>query len=381
MGISISCRQGIDVVSVCCRTSTIKSSTQTQNSTNQDVTNSSLDKIPVGIMAEKTKPEDVPESETKSKFLKRLPKKSDGYLIPQRPPDIQSKDGFMNIHELYNAMNVGYSQPYIHDPYYMLILDTRSVKSYSNSHILTARKHTAIDTDFECHIDLGKLLQYTMVILYGEVGTSDDDDDVTQGLLSRIGAMCDVYILVEGFSKFKSTYPALCSSDIITSKESRKKISTYPSVVLAGCLFQGNKDHAENKTILKDVGITHIVNVTSEMKNLFQDDFVYLRIAVEDELSSNLRPRLSQAADFIADALRNGGRVMVHCIQGVSRSSTITLSFMMKYLGWPLKDARDYLKICRPIINPNRTFLLQLSHFEETCFGEKISDPDDVWMS
>ncbi|XP_033122753.1 dual specificity protein phosphatase 1-like, partial [Anneissia japonica] len=235
----------------------------------------------------------------------------------------------------------------------MLILDSRSNEQFSTSHILTARKHTAINTDFDCQINM--LFRYTMIILYDENGTIGSE--TMECILTRIGTICDVYILTEGYRKFQSFYPFLCTSEVIQSEKHRRQISTYPSVVLERCLFQGNMKQAENKEMLLAIGITHIVNVTLEMKNLFPDEFVYLRIAVEDELSSNLRPRLSQAADFIADAIRHGGRVMVHCVQGVSRSSTVTLSFMMKYLGWPLKDARDYLKICRPIINPNRTFV------------------------
>ena len=48
-----------------------------------------------------------------------------------------------------------------------------------------------------------------------------------------------------------------------------------------------------------------------------------LHIALDDVSHANLLPHLPKAVHFIARALEGGGRVMVHCAAGISRSATV----------------------------------------------------------
>ena len=48
-----------------------------------------------------------------------------------------------------------------------------------------------------------------------------------------------------------------------------------------------------------------------------------LHIALDDVSHANLLPHLPKAVQFIAQALQGGGRVMVHCAAGMSRSATV----------------------------------------------------------
>lgn len=48
-----------------------------------------------------------------------------------------------------------------------------------------------------------------------------------------------------------------------------------------------------------------------------------LHIALDDVSHANLLPHLPRAVRFIAQALQGGGRVMVHCAAGISRSATV----------------------------------------------------------
>ena len=53
----------------------------------------------------------------------------------------------------------------------------------------------------------------------------------------------------------------------------------------------------------------------------------------------------------------------MHCYAGVSRSSTIVISFLMKKLNWSFKKALDYVRKKRWVINPNPGFVRQLKSF------------------
>ena len=46
-------------------------------------------------------------------------------------------------------------------------------------------------------------------------------------------------------------------------------------------------------------------------------------IAADDEPSFDLSPFFEPTADFIDDAIKGGGVVYVHCLFGISRSTTI----------------------------------------------------------
>lgn len=51
----------------------------------------------------------------------------------------------------------------------------------------------------------------------------------------------------------------------------------------------------------------------------------------------------------------------MHCDAGVSRSSTIVISFIMRHKQLPLRDAFVLVKTARSIISPNFGILIELS--------------------
>ncbi|XP_033644532.1 dual specificity protein phosphatase 6-like [Asterias rubens] len=324
-----------------------------------------------------------PVQVTRCPHLPPVGKTEKGTLVPTTPPIEEEHEGYESVPALYNLMNDGFRLPFIHSPEYMLILDARENASFDESHILTARTHTAIDTDFDCSLDSGKLTRFTHIVLYDDNSNLEETNLVLTNLAEKLRTHgLDPAILIGGFSAFNKAYSFLCNDLLIRSERDRARmIRTYPSEVIEGALYQGNAKHSSNRKVIENLGITHVVNATTECANAFEGECKYLHLKYADELSSNMKHRLPLAADFIADALSGGGRVLVHCVEGISRSSTITIAFLMKYRGWSLADALSFLRSKRPKARPNRAFLIQLGDLERELFGKKISDVEEIYMS
>lgn len=64
-----------------------------------------------------------------------------------------------------------------------------------------------------------------------------------------------------------------------------------------------------------------------------------LRISVYDDPNEDLYQHFDQCADAIANEALRGGRSVVYCKNGRSRSATICLAYLMKHQGLSLAEA------------------------------------------
>jgi hypothetical protein len=62
------------------------------------------------------------------------------------------------------------------------------------------------------------------------------------------------------------------------------------------------------------------------------------------------------------------GKVYVHCVQGVSRSATVTLAYLIYTEKMPYQDAFKLVKDRRGIVSPNLGFMVQLMMFYQRLF-------------
>ncbi|GMT28831.1 hypothetical protein PFISCL1PPCAC_20128, partial [Pristionchus fissidentatus] len=117
------------------------------------------------------------------------------------------------------------------------------------------------------------------------------------------------------------------------------------------------------------IGITTIVNATTEENTPPVRGVDVVRIRVDDHPSANLGIHFHVIADKIKSVKEGGGRVLVHCMAGVSRSASLVLAYLVKYERMTLKQAYYYVKSVRPIIHPNLGFWKQLVDFERRLRG------------
>ncbi|KAJ7700790.1 protein-tyrosine phosphatase-like protein [Mycena rosella] len=136
-----------------------------------------------------------------------------------------------------------------------------------------------------------------------------------------------------------------------------------PSVdeVLKEQIYLGNLSAAESVETKTKLGITHILSVCPEYASTGAHHLV---IPVDDSEYDDLLIHLPNACDFIGDAVAHGGRVLIHCVMGVSRSTTVR-TCLMKNKSLTAPAAISFIKQCRPRVQPNYGFVKQLETFAE----------------
>ncbi|ESW26118.1 hypothetical protein PHAVU_003G092400 [Phaseolus vulgaris] len=91
-------------------------------------------------------------------------------------------------------------------------------------------------------------------------------------------------------------------------------------------LYLGSIGTAVNKAAMKDHNVTHILTVAGRIPPAHPDDFVYKIICVVDKDNEDLKQYFNECFDFIDEAKRLGGGVLVHCFAGRSRRYLLFLS-------------------------------------------------------
>eukprot|EP00047_Mylnosiga_fluctuans_P014503 m.38979 g.38979 ORF g.38979 m.38979 type:complete len:190 (+) comp5541_c0_seq2:45-614(+) len=126
---------------------------------------------------------------------------------------------------------------------------------------------------------------------------------------------------------------------------------------------------ATEKKSLTAFGITHVVSVCDNRVNQFED-VKYHTIQIMDIETASLRPHFEESIRFIHEARRGGGIVLIHCMAGVSRSSTILIAYLLAMSDLTLDQALSAAKAARPIVRPNDGFLEQLHAFQKDGLAE-----------
>ncbi|KAF7236723.1 Dual specificity protein phosphatase 2 [Varanus komodoensis] len=129
-------------------------------------------------------------------------------------------------------------------------------------------------------------------------------------------------------------------------------------------LFLGSCHHSSNREVLESLGITAVLNVSSSCPNYFEGQFLYKSIPVEDNHMAEISVWFQEAINFIDAVKSSGGRVLLHCQAGVSRSATICLAYLIQSRRVRLEEAFDFVKQRRGVISPNFGFMGQLLQFE-----------------
>lgn len=148
---------------------------------------------------------------------------------------------------------------------------------------------------------------------------------------------------------------------LLTAK--KVKSDSEPSEVVPD-VFLGSIGAAHNREVLQRLNITHVLTVAGGFEPKFPSEFTYECVDVKDVPEERLCVHFDRCLKFIAKCLLDGGRVLVHCFAGKSRSATICAAYVMATEGWTLDEALKAIGDARPAAAPNHGFMTQLASFE-----------------
>ncbi|XP_040293037.1 dual specificity protein phosphatase 16 [Bufo bufo] len=272
----------------------------------------------------------------------------------------------------------------------VLLIDSRPFVDYNTSHILDAinincsklmKRRLQQDkvqiTELIQHSAKQKVeleCQVQQVVVYDQSSvdiSSLPSDCFLSVLLGKLEKLFShVHLLSGGFYEFSSYFPGLCEG----------KASVVPTCISQPCLpvssvgptrilphlYLGCQRDVLNKELMQQNEIGFVLNASNTCpKPDFICDSHFLRVPVNDSFCEKILPWLDKSVDFIEKAKASNGRVLVHCLAGISRSATIAIAYIMKRMDMTLDEAYRFVKEKRPTISPNFNFLGQLLDFEK----------------
>ena len=170
--------------------------------------------------------------------------------------------------------------------------------------------------------------------------------------------------------------------------------------------YLGSRYAAQNLEWING-SITAILNVSQEVKNYFEGHFVkpvtvsqsheqqdcemkdiseetkpsvapcllnYKRIVCQDAADQDLSQYFSESVEFIDSVVKSGGAVLVHCREGLSRSPSTIIAYLMTKKGWSLAKAYDHVLEQNKKLRINDGFKRQLMQFEFSLFNVNSYD-------
>ena len=151
------------------------------------------------------------------------------------------------------------------------------------------------------------------------------------------------------------------------------------STLITPTLYIGGQIVASDRALLHQHGITHVVNACGAVcDNYFPEDFSYYRLYLQDKGSEDVLCILYEVYHFIAAARASGGKTLIHCQQGVSRSTVLGIGYLMmageesENSEWTFADyqtAYSRVRSKRGISSPNLGFVCQLLAWSRRLLG------------
>ncbi|KAG6891246.1 hypothetical protein C0995_008498 [Termitomyces sp. Mi166 len=144
------------------------------------------------------------------------------------------------------------------------------------------------------------------------------------------------------------------------------------SLIVPG-LYLSDAVTARDKNELARLGITHVISVLEYNPTI--PDIIpqehQLHILLADKPDSDILSHLPKTTEFITSALAKNreNKVLVHCFQGISRSATVVIAYLIASSGMRASEALKHTQAKRGIVSPNFGFRKQLQTYAEGFAG------------
>jgi len=157
---------------------------------------------------------------------------------------------------------------------------------------------------------------------------------------------------------------------------------TRPADLAPAPLLVGGATSAGCFHYLRKAGVTCILNCSADLPApppaALGRDIKWHRLVLEDTEDQDLSQAFEAALQIIDEVAKAGGRVLVHCHEGKSRSCSICLAYMVSRERRPLAEALAFLKSQRREAKPNLGFWTQLLALELATLGSNSAAAGDM---
>ena len=145
-------------------------------------------------------------------------------------------------------------------------------------------------------------------------------------------------------------------------------------------LYFGNRKFAENEEKLKEIGIKSIIdligykNDNERIKHSKYFNLLNLNI-IDTPLNNG--DWAEKGVKFIDEQIKINNPIYVHCEQGLSRSATLIMYYLMTREKKTFKDSFFYLKQLRNVVCPTTGFIKSLCLLDQKLFDKNSFNIDD----
>ena len=151
--------------------------------------------------------------------------------------------------------------------------------------------------------------------------------------------------------------------DIFDKETSNNRISTEIDMILDDFLYLSNYKAASNISELEKNNIKYIINCSGDVCENVCNYINYLTLYLKDNTKENIECVFYKCIDFINKCKKENKKILIHCFQGISRSATIAIAYLIYNNKMNVDKAFNFIQKKRKIINPNLNFFLQLELF------------------
>ena len=154
--------------------------------------------------------------------------------------------------------------------------------------------------------------------------------------------------------------------------------------IIKGKLWVGDSRSSINAQSLKEKNIHAVITVRGSLSNSIKyykkHEIDVLHLSLGDNPDTNIAQFFPPVFHFIEEYNNNNKAVLIHCWAGISRSTTLVISYVMRKEHMNVQDAIEYVRDKRPCTAPNKGFLNQLNvyHFLLQKTPEELKNTSQI---
>jgi Dual specificity phosphatase, catalytic domain len=149
---------------------------------------------------------------------------------------------------------------------------------------------------------------------------------------------------------------------------------TFEATKILDNLWLGSITSSCNREALHENKIETIISAILGSTASFPFDFNYDRAKLRDVQDEDILCDIKRLLPIIHNEINNERGVLIHCIHGKSRSTTIVAAYLIKYKNMTTDEALEFIKNKRSQIDPNPGYIRQLREFEDEIRDERMKE-------